>query len=308
MQRRILRRLRAPSLALMTTQFNNQLVFITGGSSGIGLALMKQFAARGANVWIAARRIDQLQDAQAQIRAACQNADQTVGILQLDVADRTQIAAVAAELLQKAGTPDYVINSAGVVQPGEFLQLKPEHFEWMMDINYLGTVFVTRALLPAMLKRGSGHLINISSSAGFVGVYGYTGYSGSKFAVKGFTDALRSEIKNCGITVSLVCPADTETPQLEYDDLYKPPITRELSKSTGRMKADQAAEIILRGIERRRYLIIPGLMNRLTYIASNLLGAAWYPFMDWMVRDARRAVGAANDKACQSDLNDPDQV
>lgn len=308
MRRRILRQLWASTLIPMADQFNNRLVFITGGSSGIGLALAKQFAARGANVWIAARRIDQLQDAQAQIRAACQNAGQTVGILQLDVADRDQIAAVAAELLQKAGTPDFVINSAGVVQPGEFLKLEPEHFDWMMDINYLGTVFVTRAFLPAMLKRGSGHLVNISSSAGFVGVYGYTGYSGSKFAVKGFTDALRSEIKDCGIAVSLVCPPDTETPQLEYDDLHKPPITRELSKTAGRMKADQVAEIILRGIQRRQYLIIPGFMNRLTYIASSLLGAAWYPLMDWMVRDARRTVGTANDKACQSDLDDPDQV
>lgn len=292
----------------MTIDFHDKLVFITGGSSGIGLALAKQFAARGANVWIAARRIDQLQDAQAQIQAACQNAGQTVGILQLDVANRDQIAAVAAELLQKAGTPDYVINSAGVVQPGEFLKLKPEHFDWMMDINYLGTVFITRAFLPGMLKRGSGHIVNISSSAGFVGVYGYTAYSGSKFAVKGFTDALRSEIKECGINVSLVCPADTETPQLVYDDLHKPPITRELSKTAGRMKADQAAEIILRGIERQQYLIIPGFMNRLTYIISNLLGTAWYTLMDWMVRDARRKVGPANDKACQSDLNDPNQV
>lgn len=292
----------------MTIDFHDKLVFITGGSSGIGLALAKQFAARGANVWIAARRIDQLQDAQAQIQAACQNAGQTVGILQLDVANRDQIAAVAAELLQKAGTPDYVINSAGVVQPGEFLKLKPEHFDWMMDINYLGTVFITRAFLPGMLKRGSGHIVNISSSAGFVGVYGYTAYSGSKFAVKGFTDALRSEIKECDINVSLVCPADTETPQLVYDDLHKPPITRELSKTAGRMKADQAAEIILRGIERQQYLIIPGFMNRLTYIISNLLGSAWYTLMDWMVRDARRKVGPANDKACQSDLNDPNQV
>jgi len=292
----------------MTIDFHDKLVFITGGSSGIGLALAKQFAARGANVWIAARRIDQLQDAQAQIQAACQNAGQMVGILQLDVANREQIAAVAAELLQKAGTPDYVINSAGVVQPGEFLKLKPEHFDWMMDINYLGTVFITRAFLPGMLKRGSGHIVNISSSAGFVGVYGYTAYSGSKFAVKGFTDALRSEIKECDINVSLVCPADTETPQLVYDDLHKPPITRELSKTAGRMKADQAAEIILRGIERQQYLIIPGFMNRLTYIISNLLGSAWYTLMDWMVRDARRKVGPANDKACQSDLNDPNQV
>lgn len=292
----------------MSNPLDNKLAFITGGSSGIGLALAKQFASRGANVWIAARRIDQLQSAQAQIQAVCKNANQTVGILQMDVTDRDQINAAAAELLQKAGTPDYVVNSAGVVHPGEFLKMDMHHFEWMMDINYFGTVYTTHALLPSMLKRGSGHLINISSTAGYVGVYGYTAYSGSKFAVRGFSDALRSEIKNCGISVSLVFPADTETPQLEYDEQYKPPITRELSKTGGRMKADQAAKIILRGIDRKQYLIIPGFMNQLTFLVSGLLGSAWYPIMDMAVGDARRKVGAANDKACQGDLDDPDQV
>lgn len=292
----------------MTNHLANQLAFITGGSSGIGLALAEQFARRGANVWIAARRLDQLQAAQKQIQASRIHETQQVGILQLDVADREQIAAAAAELEAKAGTPDYLVNSAGVVHPGEFLSMDMRRFEWMMDINYFGTVYTTRALLPAMVKRGSGHIINISSSAGFIGVYGYTAYCASKFAVRGFSDALRSEIKNCGITLSLVFPPDTDTPQLAYEEPFKPPITREVTKSAGLMSPEQVALKVLRGVDRGKYIIVPGFMNRLTYSLVNLLGAGWYPLMDWLVNDARRKVGAANDKACQCDLDDPDQV
>lgn len=286
----------------MSQELDNQLAFITGGSSGIGLALARQFAARGANVWIAARRMEQLLAAQKEIEAARKHSTQRIGILQLNVADRDQTAAVCAELQETAGSPDYLVNCAGVVHPGEFLHLEIQRFEWMMDINYFGTVYVTRALLPGMIARGSGHIVNISSSAGFIGVYGYTAYSASKFAVRGFSDALRSEIKHCGVQLSLVFPPDTDTPQLAYEMPYKPPITQELSKSMGLMGADQVARKILKGVERGKYIIVPGFINHLTYALVGLLGQGWYPIMDWMVRDARAKVAAADEKArgCES--------
>ncbi len=292
----------------MANDLDGKLALITGGSSGIGLALARQFAERGADVWIAARRMEQLQAAQAQIQAARKSPTQRVGILQLDVADRDQIASVCGQLVATVGTPDYVVNCAGVVHPGVFLDLDLQRFEWMMDINYFGTLYVTRALLPGMVARGSGHIVNLSSSAGFIGVYGYTAYCASKFAVRGFSDALRSEIKNCGVSVSLVFPPDTDTPQLAYEQPFKPPITKELSQSTGLMSADLVAKKILQGVERGRYIIVPGFMNRMAYNLVNLLGAGWYPIMDWMVRDARKKVGASNDKACECDLDNPDEV
>lgn len=292
----------------MANDLNRKLAFITGGSSGIGLALAKQFAARGAHVWIAARRMEQLLAAQKEIEAARRDASQQVGILQLDVASREQVATVCAKLLARAGAPDYLINSAGVVHPGEFLHLDMQRFEWMMDINYFGTVYVTRALLQQMAARGSGHVINISSSAGFIGVYGYTAYCASKFAVRGFSDALRSEIKSCGLKVSLVFPPDTDTPQLAYEEPYKPAITREITKTAGLMSPDLVAQKILRGVERGKYIIVPGFVNSLSYLAVNLLGAGWYPIMDWMVRDARHKVGEANDKACDCGQDDSGQA
>ncbi len=292
----------------MPKSLDHQLAFITGGSSGIGLALAKQFARRGANVWIAARHMEQLFSAQKEIEAVRMTPAQQVGILQLDVANKDQIAVVAEELLSKAGVPDYVVNSAGVVHPGEFLNLDLARFEWMMDINYFGTVYIIRALLPALVKRGSGHIVNISSSAGFVGVYGYTAYCASKFAVRGFSDALRSEVKNCGIQVSLVFPPDTDTPQFAYEEPIKPAITKEVTKTTGLMSPDQVAQKILQGVDAGRYIILPGLINRLTYFLVNLLGVRWYTLMDWMVNDARRKVGPANDKACECRPDDRTQL
>jgi 3-dehydrosphinganine reductase len=283
----------------MTHEYSNKLAFITGGSSGIGLALAKQFSRRGANVWIAARHKEQLIAAQAEIEAARKNPSQKVGILQLDVADREQIKLVCDQLVMEAGSPDYLVNCAGVVHPGEFLRLDMQRFQWMMDINYFGTVYVTRALLPGMVARGSGHIVNISSSAGYIGVYGYTAYCASKYAVRGFSDALRSEIKHCGIDLSLVFPPDTDTPQLAYEKPFKPPITRELSQTAGLMSPDAVAKAILQGVERKKYIIAPGFMNHLIYAVVNTLGAGWYPVMDWLVRDARKKVGNEKDQACE---------
>ncbi|HWQ03946.1 MAG TPA: SDR family oxidoreductase [Longilinea sp.] len=292
----------------MNKNFDGKLVFITGGSSGIGLALAKQFASRGANVWIAARRTDLLDQAKLEIESFRKNPGQIIGVVQLDVADRQQIANMAKEFIGQNGAPDFLVNSAGVVHPGEFLRLDPERFDWMMNINYFGTVFTTRAFLPAMAARGSGHITNISSGAGYLGVYGYTAYCGSKFAVRGFSDALRSEIKNCGIGVTIVFPPDTNTAQLAYEEPFKPAITRELTQTSGLMQPDHLAQIVLSGIERGKYVITPGFMNSLYYFAVNLAGNGVYPIMDWMVRDARKKVGATNDKACECDLDDPNQV
>lgn len=293
---------------IMAKNFDGKLVFITGGSSGIGLAMAKQFATRGAHIWIAARHLDLLDQAKLEIEPHRKNPGQKIGTVQLDVADRQQIAEVAKDFIATNGAPDFLVNSAGVVHPGEFLRLDPDRFEWMMNINYFGTVFTTRSFLPAMVSKGSGHITNISSGAGYLGVYGYTAYCGSKYAVRGFSDALRSEIKNCGIGVTIVFPPDTNTAQLAYEEPFKPAITRELTQTSGLMQPDELARIVLTGIERGKYVITPGFMNSLYYFAVKLEGKGVYPIMDWMGRDARKKVGKDNDKACECNLDDPDQV
>ena len=263
-----------------------KLTLITGGSSGIGLALAKKLAAAGAQVHLLARRLDQLESAKAEVEVVRADPGQTVGILAGNVAEAEAITERLHEFEQTVGTPDLLINSAGITHPAEFQDTDLDTFRRLMEVNYLGTVHVTRAFIKGMLARGSGQIINISSAAGFVGTYGYTAYSGSKFAVRGFTDALRAEVKPRGLKVSIVFPPDTDTPQLAWETPLKPAVTREFSKAAQVLSADKVAEIILRAAGRGQYIIVPGFDTHLFYHLNNFLGPLAFKVIDLMVADA----------------------
>jgi 3-dehydrosphinganine reductase len=265
-------------------------VFITGGSSGIGLALANEFAFSGANIAILARREDVLSQAVEIISRKCQYPEQKVISIQADVADVSTLLPALQQFEETYGCPDILINSAGITYPGKFHTLPYDTLRSLMEVNYLGTAYVTRAFINGMLKRGSGHIVNISSVAGFLGTYGYSAYGASKFAIRGFSDALRAEYKLRGIKVSVVFPPDTETPQLEFEKDLKPAITRELSESTGIMQADQVAAIIFRDMQKGRYTIIPGFNSWFLYHISHFLGDFTYAVMDWMIRDSIRNI------------------
>ncbi len=270
----------------MTVHINGKLALVTGGSRGIGLAVSKELAARGASVWIAARERGPLALAREQIEAARLSEHQRVGTLPLDVSDAAQVASVLGDLTAEVGTPDLLINCAGVAHPGRFEELKLDVFRWMMDVNYFGTVHVTKALVPGMIARGSGHIVNVSSIAGFLGVYGYSAYGASKFAVTGLSDVLRAELKHLGISVSVVFPPDTDTEQLAYESEFKPPVTRVLSASTKPLTPERVARELVDGMARGRYIITPGLESSLYFRAQNLLGRLAYPVMDLVVARA----------------------
>lgn len=266
--------------------YTNKLVLITGGSSGIGLALAKGIAAQGGNVAILARHQDALDQAEAEIFQSRLDQAQKVYKVNADITEPDSLNATLTKFKAEAGVPDIVINSAGVAHPGKFTTLKPEIFHWMMDVNYFGTVNVLKNLIPEMQQRHSGTIINISSIAGFIGVYGYSAYGASKFAVSGLSDVLRAELKPYGIQVSVVFPPDTKTPQLEYESQFKPFITKEVAGSAKLMSAEEVAAEILRMSARGKYIILPGSEGKLLYFAKNLIGKSLYPVMDWMVSSA----------------------
>ena len=207
-------------------------------------------------------------------------------LIQADVTKRDELQAILDGFTSQHGMPDIVINCAGVAHPGTFTSLKPEIFDWMMDVNYFGTVNVLKTLVPGMKARRTGVIVNISSIAGFLGIYGYTAYSASKFAVTGFTDALRSELKPFNIKVALVFPPDTQTPQLEYEEKYKPFITKQVAGSAKLMSTETVADEIVRKVARGRYIILPGMEGKLIFVLQNLLGRRVYPVIDLLVRNA----------------------
>jgi 3-dehydrosphinganine reductase len=272
-------------MAKSDAYFQDKVVLITGGSSGIGLALARRLAAVGGRVWLLARRREVLDQALSSL--AC--ADGGCGVVAADVSDWEQVRAALRQVECKAGLPDLVINSAGVTHPGYVQDIPLEIFRQLMDVNYMGTVHVVKALLPGMIGRGSGTIVNICSAAGFLGVFGYTAYGASKYAVRGFSDTLRAEVRPLGLRVSIAFPPDTDTPQLAYENEFKPPETRALAGNAGALSADQVAKAILQGVRRGRYVILPGFENRLIYRLAGLLGDGVYPLMDRMVASARRS-------------------
>lgn len=272
---------------MLTDFYQNKKVLITGGSSGIGLALASLLIQHQAKVCILARTPENLQKAIRELENSRPSPNIEITSLSADVSDSANLNQALSQLFSHWGKVDILINSAGVAHPGEFWLLEEKIFHQMMQINYFGTVNAIRAVLPNMLAKKNGIIVNLSSVVGYLNIYGYTAYGASKHAVTGLSDALRMELKPHGIQVSLVYPPDTDTPQLAYENQFKPYITKSLASSGGILKPEQVAKEILVGVARRKYLILPGFENKLIYFAFRLVGKGLaYALMDRMVRSA----------------------
>ncbi|MGQ9566511.1 MAG: SDR family oxidoreductase [Anaerolineae bacterium] len=268
--------------------FANRYALITGGSSGMGKALAHLLVRRGAHVGIVARNPERLEQARQDLAAEAA-AGQVVEAFQADVRDFRAAQAVV-EAVEGRGQPiDFLFNVAGFARPGYFHELPLDVFRDQMETNYFGTVHTTYAVVPHMMARRRGYIVNFSSMGGLVAVFGYTAYCASKFAVRGFSESLRSELKPYGIQVSVVYPPNTDTPGFAEENRTKPFETRYIEGTAGLMQPEEVAEVVLRGVERGRLLIIPGLESRLLYIGANLLGAATHLVMDLLVRRAQAA-------------------
>lgn len=273
--------------------YKNKLVLITGGSSGIGLSLAKQTADLEANVWILARRPEQLELALNEIETHRKNPAQKFGCIAADVANEQEVNSGLTNFIDANGVPDILINSAGATRPGLFGELDTDIFRWLMDVNYFGSVYTMKKIVPGMISRHSGHIINISSAAGYKGVYGYTAYCGSKFAIFGISDTLRSELKEYGIRVSVVMPPDTNTPQLAGEEPFKPALTKALTEDNGGIaQPDDVARQIINAAAKGKFIILTNFQTKLLYNTINILSVfnLFNPFMDMLVSQARRKV------------------
>ena len=190
------------------------------------------------------------------------------------------------ELATEGFVPDVLVNSAGVIYPGEFVTMPFEHFEVNIDCGFWSVVNPCRAVAPGMVDRGSGHILNVSSGAGFLGLYGYTGYSASKFAVMGFTEALRFEMKPAGVRVSVVCPPDTKTPALDFEHTLRPHATHVISAKVKPIPAEKVAAAIVKAFDRGYYLVIPDPLLAFYFRLKGLLPEVFYAIVDSDVRKA----------------------
>lgn len=271
--------------------FTGKLALITGGSSGIGYALANQLVEAGGSVILLARSQEKLDEAKRALTSQISQPEQLIHAIPADVTDVESLSMAIEDMAKTIGIPDFIFNCAGVALPGYIEQLKLEVFKWTMDIDYHGTVNVIKLLLPHLLQRGSGHIINFSSMAGVIGTFGYSAYSGAKFAVRGFSDVIRSELTPKNIRVSIVYPPDTDTPQLAFENQFKPYETRELAGSDKPISAAAVARETLKSVSRGKYAIVPGAEAKLLYFLGTRLGNWVYPVMD------RLLAGIAKKKA-----------
>jgi NAD(P)-dependent dehydrogenase (short-subunit alcohol dehydrogenase family) len=266
--------------------FDGKNVFVVGGSTGIGLAVAKRIAALGADVTIFARRREPLVQAVEEIERDCRRPAQRVSWWQLDVADRDRVQEVMGVAVEEMGVPDVLINCAGRAYPDHFENISPEQFAETMTVNLHGCWNTVSALVPRMKEKG-GYVVNTSSLAGLIGVFGYTDYCASKFALVGFSEALRSELKPHGIVVSVLCPTDTLTPAFEKENETKPKETWAVSEGARIMSAEDVATALISGMAKGSFLIIPGTDGRLTALAKRLFPKLVERWMDRRIRKAR---------------------
>jgi 3-dehydrosphinganine reductase len=224
---------------------------VTGGSSGIGLATVLRLVEAGARVSVIA-----LDDADlAALAQRPTGAGHPVHIESADVADRSRLETAVAACVSAHGPCDILITCAGIVHPGYFEALPIEEFEREMAVDYFGTLYAVKAVVGSMIERRSGSIVCISSTAGLLGVFGYSAYGPAKYAVRGLCDIIRYELKPHGIHVACVFPSDVDTPQLAYEEPLKPPELRAVSGTIRPVAPEQVADAILKGIRRRRPVV-----------------------------------------------------
>nr|WP_233220072.1 SDR family oxidoreductase [Pleurocapsa sp. CCALA 161] len=258
--------------------FAGQHAIITGGSSGIGKAVAKLLAKEGMHISIIARSKTKLEAATNEIKKVRVKTTQQVLALSVDVAEGIQVKQAINTFIDQIGSVDLLITSAGIAHPGYFQDLEFEIFERTMAVNYFGTLYAIKAVLGFMEQKRQGHIVLISSAAGLTGIYGYTPYCPSKFALRGLAESLRGELKLFGIDLSIVYPPDTDTPQLEQENKTKPLETKAITGSAGIWSAHDVAYEIVKGIKKKSFAITPGWeITLLSYFHSVLFSClGWY--------------------------------
>ena len=227
--------------------FTGKTIWITGATSGIGEALAYAFAEAGARLVLSARREEKLHA----VKAACAHAERH-RVVPLDLAETDSLAEVAQQVLQE-GPVDILINNGGISQRSRAAETDLAVDRRLMEVNYFGTVALTKAVLPSMLARRAGHIVVISSVAGKLGAPKRSAYSASKHALHGFFDVLRAEVHDAGLRVTIICPGYIHT------DISKNALIADGSRH-GTMDQNQAegmtpeacARRILRAIEQEK--------------------------------------------------------
>jgi uncharacterized protein len=255
-------------LPTMRPPIDGGTVLITGASSGIGRALARELAPRAGALVLVARRGDRLQQLADELTAA--HPKLAVHVQPCDLTDRAATDDMLEAVTRTAGTVDVLINNAGLGQMGSFDRSDWAHLARMIDVNVTALAQLTHRLVPGMVERGRGGVLNVSSGFGLEFMPGFAGYVGTKHFVSAFSESLRLDVRSRGVVVTHLCPGPVETEFIEVmgNPLRRPP------PSLVRLSAERCAQIALRGFEADRAMVVPGVLMRMV-LALGAVSPRW---------------------------------
>ncbi|GLD94276.1 hypothetical protein PINS_up002887 [Pythium insidiosum] len=243
-------------------------VFITGGSSGLGLSLATKLAKAGAKVSIVARSAEKLEAAKKIVEAVSKS---PVFIQSTDVTDFESVkSAIAAANAFHQRVTDKVFCCAGLAAPGYFIEQDVSVFRKMMDLNYFGVVHTVKAALPAMIDaQNQGDIVITGSGCSMLAFIGYTQYSSSKYALRGLAEALRNELKLYNIRVSMFYPGNIDSPGYVEENKFKPEETKEIEGTSALVAPDAVADSLIAGLRDGQFSITNDSIINVLRLISN---------------------------------------
>ena len=261
--------------------FNGKVAVITGAASGIGRALAVAFAQEGASVAISDVDMNGLAETLRMVEAAGGSGR----AYQVDVGDRDAVFAFADEVQSTQGGADILINNAGVAQMATVDELTMDDLEWVMKIDYWGMVYGTKAFLPQIKAKGDGYLANVSSIFGIIAVPGQAAYNSAKFAIRGFTEALRHEMKDTSTHIACIHPGGVKTSIVKNARFLQSSTAQDRTDAStnfdklARTTPEKAAQIILNGLRKRKGRILIGKDARMMDRIQRLFPAKYGSIM-----------------------------
>jgi dehydrogenase/reductase SDR family member 7B len=236
-------------------KFKDKVVWITGASMGIGEALAYLMAREGATLILSSRKEDQLN----KVKENCALADEKVTVLPLDLADAESLPGICVKALKAYGHVDILVNNGGITQRSLVLETSLEVDRRIMEIDYFGQIAITKHILPSMVERKSGHIATVSSVMGRMSTPMRSAYCAAKHALHGFFDALRAEVYNDNVRVTMICPAGVKT-NVSYNAVVGDGSAygkMDVQQEKG-ITAEECAEVIARAILKEKEEVLAG--------------------------------------------------
>ena len=264
--------------------FKNKIILITGASSGIGKESAIEFAKLGANIILVARKKDKLE----QVANELKKFNVSILVCQCDVSKKDQVKEMSKMVLEKFESVDVLVNNAGFAIYGSVDDLTIDEIESQMETNYFGMVYCIKNFLPSMLKKKSGHIVNVASVAASFGLPGIASYCASKFAMLGFSEGLKHELNNTGVGITVVSPIMVRTNFFEHPSFEKMPKFSPVSLSS-----NTVAKTILKAANSSRLeIIVPSVVrgavwakNTFPYVINPILGKSFKKQLDSIKKD-----------------------